>query len=113
MACLSIFAVRVCRNRTGRFQGTRESLESYSIPEWFGDAKFGIGRTGGPQSAPEAADWYLRDMGVCYSNFGLSDSKYQPTRNAAKAGPEKYTAGIWKTAARKHRVRIDPRRICI
>jgi alpha-L-fucosidase len=26
----------------GPFKGTRESLKSYQIPEWFRDAKFGI-----------------------------------------------------------------------
>ena len=46
----------------GPYQGTRESLRTYSIPEWFRDAKFGIWAHWGPQSAPEAGDWYARNM---------------------------------------------------
>jgi alpha-L-fucosidase len=46
----------------GPFQGTRESLASYRPPEWFRDAKFGIWSHWGPQSAPEAGDWYARRM---------------------------------------------------
>jgi alpha-L-fucosidase len=46
----------------GPYQGTRESLRSYQIPEWFRDAKFGIWAHWGPQSAPEAGDWYARNM---------------------------------------------------
>jgi alpha-L-fucosidase len=46
----------------GPFQGTRESLSAYEIPEWFRDAKFGIWAHWGPQSAVEAGDWYARNM---------------------------------------------------
>lgn len=46
----------------GKFQGSRESLQSYEIPEWFRDAKFGIWAHWGPQSAPEYGDWYARRM---------------------------------------------------
>ena len=46
----------------GPFQGTRESLKPYRPPEWFRDAKFGIWAHWGPQSAPEAGDWYARRM---------------------------------------------------
>ncbi|MFB9843172.1 alpha-L-fucosidase [Mucilaginibacter ginsenosidivorans] len=46
----------------GPFTGTRESLKSYVIPEWFRDAKFGIWAHWGPQSAIEAGDWYARNM---------------------------------------------------
>src|SRR6202521_1946533 len=46
----------------GPFQGTRESLKEYQIPEWFRDAKFGIWAHWGPQSAPEQGDWYARRM---------------------------------------------------
>jgi alpha-L-fucosidase len=44
------------------FQGTRQSLSSYQIPEWFRDAKLGIWAHWGPQSAIEAGDWYARNM---------------------------------------------------
>ena len=47
---------------SGPFEGTRESLKAYRIPEWFRDAKFGIWAHWGPQSAPEQGDWYARNM---------------------------------------------------
>ena len=46
----------------GPFKGTRESLNSYRVPEWFRDAKFGIWAHWGPQSAYEYGDWYARNM---------------------------------------------------
>ncbi len=46
----------------GPFQGNRESLERYQIPEWFQDAKFGIWAHWGPQSGIEQGDWYARNM---------------------------------------------------
>src|SRR5258708_12515339 len=46
----------------GPFQGTRESLEKYEVPQWFRDAKFGIWAHWGPQSAAETGDWYARNM---------------------------------------------------
>jgi len=47
---------------TGPFKGTRESLQSYKVPDWYRDAKFGIWAHWGPQSAPEQGDWYARNM---------------------------------------------------
>jgi alpha-L-fucosidase len=46
----------------GPFQPTRAALESWTVPDWFRDAKFGIWAHWGPQSAPEAGDWYARQM---------------------------------------------------
>src|SRR6476469_4522027 len=46
----------------GPFEGTRASLRTYQIPEWFRDAKFGIWAHWGPESAVEAGDWYARNM---------------------------------------------------
>jgi alpha-L-fucosidase len=46
----------------GPFNGTRESLQAYKVPDWFRDAKFGIWAHWGPQSAPEMGDWYARNM---------------------------------------------------
>ena len=46
----------------GPFQGTRESLKTYRVPDWFRDAKFGIWAHWGPQSAAEYGDWYARNM---------------------------------------------------
>jgi alpha-L-fucosidase len=47
---------------SGPFQATRASLEAWTVPDWFRDAKFGIWAHWGPQSAPEAGDWYARQM---------------------------------------------------
>jgi alpha-L-fucosidase len=46
----------------GPFNGTRESLQNYQVPDWFRDAKFGIWAHWGPQSAAEYGDWYARNM---------------------------------------------------
>jgi alpha-L-fucosidase len=46
----------------GPFSGTRDSLASYQIPDWYKDAKFGIWAHWGPQSAIEDGDWYARNM---------------------------------------------------
>jgi alpha-L-fucosidase len=46
----------------GPFEGSRESLSRYRVPEWFRDAKFGIWAHWGPQSAAEHGDWYARNM---------------------------------------------------
>jgi alpha-L-fucosidase len=46
----------------GPFQGSRESLAAYAMPEWFADAKFGMWNHWGPQSAAEYGDWYARRM---------------------------------------------------
>jgi len=48
--------------QSGNFLPTRKSLQSYRIPEWFRDAKFGIWAHWGPQSAIEQGDWYARNM---------------------------------------------------
>ncbi len=46
----------------GPFTATRGSLDSYRIPDWFRDAKFGIWSHWGPQSGVEDGDWYARNM---------------------------------------------------
>ncbi len=46
----------------GQFTNTRDSLKGYAVPEWFGDAKFGIWAHWGPQSAIGDGDWYARNM---------------------------------------------------
>ncbi len=46
----------------GSFLNTRDSLKTYSIPEWFADVKFGIWSHWGPQSAVGDGDWYARNM---------------------------------------------------
>jgi alpha-L-fucosidase len=46
----------------GPFQPTMQSLQSYTCPDWFRDAKFGIWAHWGPQAVPEEGDWYARKM---------------------------------------------------
>lgn len=46
----------------GPFKPTWESLQTYQVPEWFRDAKFGLWAHWGPQCQPEAGDWYARGM---------------------------------------------------
>ena len=44
------------------FEPTFDSLRTYSAPDWFRDAKFGIWSHWGPQSVPMFGDWYARNM---------------------------------------------------
>jgi alpha-L-fucosidase len=46
----------------GPFQPSWESLQSYTVPEWYRNAKFGIWAHWGPQCEPEHGDWYARGM---------------------------------------------------
>ncbi|MCS3796186.1 alpha-L-fucosidase [Niastella sp. OAS944] len=46
----------------GPFQPTWESLQSYTVPDWYRNAKFGIWAHWGPQCEPEHGDWYGRGM---------------------------------------------------
>lgn len=38
------------------------SLQKYTVPEWYRDAKFGIWAHWGPQCQPGYGDWYAREM---------------------------------------------------
>lgn len=46
----------------GPFNPTWDSLEKYSVPDWFRDAKFGMWAHWGAQCEPEHGDWYARFM---------------------------------------------------
>ena len=46
----------------GPFTPDWDSLTKYQCPEWFRDAKLGIWAVWGPESAPQAGDWYARHM---------------------------------------------------
>ena len=95
------------------FEGTRASLQSYEIPEWFRDAKFGIWAHWGPQSAVEYGDWYARNMYIegykqneyhlkrygHPSKFGFKDTI--PAWKAEKFDPE-YLLGLYKNAGAKY-----------
>jgi alpha-L-fucosidase len=99
--------------QSGPFAGTRESLRSYRIPDWFRDAKFGIWAHWGPQSAVEAGDWYARYMYIQGawqykhhvehyghpSEFGFKD--IIPTWKAEKFDPD-YLMGLYKKAGAKY-----------
>lgn len=97
----------------GPFQGTRESLRQYHIPEWFRDAKFGIWAHWGPQSGIEQGDWYARNMYI----QGSRQYQYQvatyghpskvgykdlvPTWKAAEFDPE-HLISLYKKAGAKY-----------
>ena len=65
-ACSALALSKIARPQqaaaNGPFLPTRESLQAYTIPDWFRDAKFGIWAHWGPQSAIEDGDWYARNM---------------------------------------------------
>lgn len=44
------------------FEPTWDSLSNYEIPQWFGEAKFGMWAHWSPQCQPEHGDWYARKM---------------------------------------------------
>ncbi|MBN8215051.1 MAG: alpha-L-fucosidase [Spirochaetes bacterium] len=48
----------------GPFTPSWESLRSYTCPDWFRDAKFGIWSHWGPQVVPGQGDWYARHLYV-------------------------------------------------
>src|ERR1035438_4291854 len=65
--CSAVAMSKITRARAAGgdpFQPTRASLQSYAVPEWFRDAKFGIWSHWGPPSAIEDGDWYARLMYV-------------------------------------------------
>src|SRR5450756_3174654 len=62
MAVSRAFGQSTIQVTPGRFSNTRDSLKSYVLPDWFGDAKFGIWSHWGPQSAVGDGDWYARNM---------------------------------------------------
>ncbi len=96
----------------GPFKGTRASLQTYQIPDWYRDAKFGIWAHWGPQSAPETGDWYARNMYMqgsrqnlyhvqTYghpSKFGYKD--VIPTWKAQNFDPD-HLLGLYKKAGAK------------
>jgi alpha-L-fucosidase len=96
----------------GPFQPSRESLRKYKCPEWFRDAKFGIWAHWGPQSAPEAGDWYARNMYIQghrqydhhVRNYGHpTKSGYKdviPTWKAENFDPD-YLLGLYRKAGAK------------
>ena len=98
---------------SGPFQGTRESLKAFKVPDWFRDAKFGIWAHWGPQSAAECGDWYARNMYIQGerqykyhvehyghpSKFGFKD--IIPTWKADKFDPD-FLMDLYKKAGAKY-----------
>src|SRR5690242_10179901 len=95
------------------FTPNAESLNTYTAPDWFRDAKFGIWSHWGPQSVPRAGDWYARNMYVYGSpqyqhhlkNYG-HPSKFGykdiiPLWKAEKFDPEALMA-LYKAAGAKY-----------
>ena len=65
LACVTLGATlctAVAAAGPARFKPDAESLSTYTAPDWFRDAKFGIWSHWGPQSVPRAGDWYARNM---------------------------------------------------
>ena len=97
----------------GPFQPTWDSLQNYSVPEWYRNAKFGIWAHWGPQCEPEYGDWYARGMyqegshQYKYhlekyghpSKFGFKDVIHQ--WKAEKWDPESLVA-LYKSAGAKY-----------
>lgn len=50
------------RMMEGKFKPTWESLETYQVPDWFRNAKFGIWAHWGPQCVEGSGDWMARSM---------------------------------------------------
>lgn len=84
--------------QAGPFEPTVESLSGFECPEWFRDAKFGIWAHWGPQCAPEAGDWYARNMykqGDRQYKYQL-DTKGHPSEFGFKDWIPEFTAENWQ-----------------
>ena len=58
---------------TGMFESDWNSLNAWSCPDWFRDAKFGIWAHWDPQCEAEDGDWYARSM---YGSGGQRNTFY-------------------------------------
>lgn len=97
----------------GTFEATWESLMQYQCPAWFRDAKLGIWGILGPQSFPEAGDWYARNMYIEGHRQNLHHVEHfgHPSRfgykdiielwKAEKVDPERLMA-LYKRAGAKY-----------
>ena len=97
----------------GPFNGTRESLRQWQVPDWYRDAKFGIWAHWGPQSAVEYGDWYARNMYIQgHKQYEYHLKTYgHPTKVGFKDLIPKWTAdkfdpehllGLYKRAGAKY-----------
>lgn len=81
----------------GKYAGTRSSLQAYTTPDWFADAKFGIWSHWGPQSAIGDGDWYARNMYIQGSAQNLYHVKRfgPPSKVGYKDCIPLFTADRW------------------
>jgi len=82
----------------GKFKPTWDSLKTWSTPEWFRDAKFGIWAHWSAQCFPEQGDWYARRMYMqgdpCY-NFHVKTYGH-PTKVGFKEIDHMWKAERWE-----------------
>ncbi len=105
-------------NRTGLYRPDWESLQSYSVPDWYKDAKFGIFIHWGVYAVPAfGSEWYPRLMYIPGSpeyqhhiatygsqdKFGYKD--FVPKFRAEKFDPEAW-AKLFKEAGAKYVVPV-------
>src|SRR3989337_4459112 len=55
-------SLKSLRMQEGPLSPDWSSLEKYTVPDWYRDAKFGIWAHWGAQCQPEHGDWYAREM---------------------------------------------------
>jgi alpha-L-fucosidase len=58
----AVLLLSTCRSERPEFEPTWESLEGFTCPEWFRDAKLGMFLHWGPASVPAVDGWYGRNM---------------------------------------------------
>lgn len=62
VVCNGVLAKGDNKDKTNKFEPTIESLQNYTCPEWFRDAKFGIYMHWGAYSVAEQGEWYARKL---------------------------------------------------
>jgi alpha-L-fucosidase len=118
-SCLVIFTLLLClvfsshSQAQERFQPNWESLNTYKIPDWFRDAKFGIFIHWGVYSVPAFGnEWYPRESYDtstpsykhhiekygAHTQFGYKD--FIPMFKAEKFSPEEWVALFKKSGAK-------------
>jgi len=77
----------------GPFQAADGSLDKYSCPDWFRNAKFGLWAHWGPSSAIGAGDWYARNM---YMEGSRQNKYHLKTYGHPSKFGYKDTIPLWK-----------------
>lgn len=91
--CALMATTDVASAAAAPFKPDAESLNTYTAPDWFRDAKFGIWSHWGPQSVPRAGDWYARNMYI----YGSLQNKHHLAHygHPSKVGYKDIIA-LWK-----------------